>query len=152
MGYLLHSFHVIKHKFWVMLYICSFCLKMLWRGFIHDKSKFRLDEGCGYGKTIGKLCHVEYGSKENQKLLEESKTSRQLHYSRNSHHPEHYPYGIEGMSLEDFVEMFCDWKAAVRKHKNGDIQVSIETNCTRFSMQTQSYALLKNSIGKKSCV
>lgn len=56
------------------------------------------------------------------------------HYQVNSHHPEHYPDGFAGMSLLDRIEMYCDWKAAVKRNKNGDLNKSIEINAKRFNI------------------
>jgi hypothetical protein len=53
--------------------------------------------------------------------------------------------GINGMSLLDLVEMFCDWKAATERHADGDIKRSIEINQKRFNMTPQLASILENT-------
>ena len=53
--------------------------------------------------------------------------------------------GINGMSLLDLLEMFCDWKAATERHADGDIKRSIEINRDRFNMSPQLAQILDNT-------
>jgi hypothetical protein len=50
------------------------------------------------------------------------------------------------MNLMDIVEMFCDWKASVKRTKDGDINKSIEINSERFKMSPQLVNIFKNTI------
>lgn len=68
------------------------------------------------------------------------------HYSNNSHHPEHYKDGIQGMDLLDVVEMMCDWLASTMKHKGSNINNSIEINQKRFNCSTDLKKILENSV------
>jgi hypothetical protein len=45
------------------------------------------------------------------------KPAIQHHYKANSHHPEFYDNGVEGMSLFDVLEMLLDWKAATERRR-----------------------------------
>jgi hypothetical protein len=63
----------------------------------------------------------------------------------NSHHPEHYSNGIQGMSLLDVIEMLCDWKAAGLRHADGNIFKSLEINKDRYKISTQLYSILFNT-------
>ena len=67
------------------------------------------------------------------------------HYEINSHHPEHYEEGIDGMTLFDLVEMFCDWKAASLRHSDGNFISSLEYNKKRFNMDDQLYSIFTNT-------
>ncbi|HEY0109991.1 MAG TPA: DUF5662 family protein, partial [Fibrella sp.] len=67
------------------------------------------------------------------------------HYKHNSHHPEHYETGIDGMNLMDVVEMLLDWKAAGERHKDGDILKSILINKKRFGLSEQLVNILINT-------
>jgi hypothetical protein len=40
--------------------------------------------------------------------------------------------------------MWCDWQAAVRRHKDGNIENSIRNNKDRFSMDRQFVDILYN--------
>jgi Family of unknown function (DUF5662) len=69
------------------------------------------------------------------------------HYLHNTHHPEHYPNGIDGMSLLDLVEMLIDWKAASERHPGGmNIAGSIEVGSQRFSIGEQLKKILLNTV------
>ena len=68
------------------------------------------------------------------------------HYANNSHHPEHYPNGVDGMNLFDLLEMLLDWKAATERHADGDIAKSLEINRGRFKLSDQTVAVLDNTI------
>lgn len=53
--------------------------------------------------------------------------------------------GVNGMTLLDLVEMFCDWKAATERHKDGSLKRSIEINRERFNLSPQLAAILENT-------
>lgn len=127
-----HEWETWKHKFWVMRYIGGFGLKLLWRGITHDWSKFKPSEAVGFQRILDVLEQHEYGSEEYQQAL--STGCVRLHYQRNRHHPEHYKDGISSMTLLDIVEMLCDWRAAVRRGKNGDLRKSMWKNRSRFGV------------------
>ena len=68
------------------------------------------------------------------------------HYIVSKHHPEHWSCGIDNMSLVDLVEMFCDWKSATLRTKDGDMAKSIEHNSKRFNMSPQLVKIFMNSV------
>jgi hypothetical protein len=68
------------------------------------------------------------------------------HYVQNTHHPEHYPNGVDGMSLLDLIEMLMDWKAASERHPGGmNIACSIDLSSQRFSVGEQLKQILLNT-------
>ena len=67
------------------------------------------------------------------------------HYAKNKHHPEHYPDGINDMTLVDLVEMFADWKAATMRHNDGNLLKSIEINTKRFNIDKQLAQIFVNT-------
>jgi hypothetical protein len=78
--------------------------------------------------------------------LEDLKTALDHHYLHNTHHPEHYSNGVEGMSLLDLIEMLMDWKAASERHPDGmNIARSIELSSQRFSVGEQLKQILLNT-------
>ena len=88
----------------------------------HDASKLVSPEKDGFDKYTPMLAKMEYGSDEYKKCLKELQHPYlDYHYANNSHHPEHYKNGINGMNLFDVIEMYCDWKAAVRAWENNQI-------------------------------
>jgi len=97
------------------------------------------------------LGNSTYGSDEYRESLRSIKPSIKKHYQRNSHHPEYhtvgtYTLGINGMNLKDIIEMWCDWQAAVRRHKDGKLESSIENNKKRFEMSEQLTQIFYNEL------
>lgn len=116
------------------------------RSLIHDASKLQEPEKSMYDEFTPKLKMSTYGSDEYKGFLKEMGVALQHHYDNNSHHPEHYQNGVNGMSLLDVIEMLADWKAAGMRHANGNIQQSLEINKTRFGISDQLFDVLKNTI------
>jgi len=112
----------------------------------HDQSKLRSPEVEVFDEYTPKLAGSTYGSEEYKSFLAAMKPALDHHYAANSHHPEHYPNGIQGMSLLDLVEMLCDWKAATMRHNDGDIRKSIEINQQRFGYSDELKQLLYNTL------
>jgi len=116
------------------------------RALHHDQSKLELMEMETFDKYTPKLKGTTYGSEEYKTYLKEMQVALDHHYEYNKHHPEHYENGINDMTLIDLIEMFCDWKAAVKRHADGDIYKSIEINSKRFNISDQLTQILKNTV------
>jgi hypothetical protein len=114
----------------------------------HDSSKLKEPEKAYFDEATPKLKNLEYGSDEYKKSLEDIKPALDHHYANNSHHPDHYKNGINGMSLIDLVEMIADWKAACSRNKDSNIEKSLEINKEKFKINDQLYDILKNTIEK----
>jgi hypothetical protein len=112
----------------------------------HDASKLLSPEKELFDEWTPKLAGAEYGSEEYKSFLVGLKPALDHHYANNSHHPEYYENGINGMDLFDVIEMFCDWKAAVLRTKNGDITKSILINTARFKMSDQLADIFRNTV------
>lgn len=140
-----HYIGTTQHKFWVAFFICGFIIKLIKRALKHDLSKYSMEESRGFFRVIGKLQKSTYGSPGYKETLEMIQPSIQAHYKKNSHHPEHTDKGFAGFDLADLVETFMDWKAAVRRHNDGNISRSIEINRKRFNIDGQICEILKNS-------
>ena len=112
----------------------------------HDQSKLVSPEVEVFDEFTPKLAASTYGSDEYKGFLAAMKPALDHHYAHNSHHPEHYPNGIAGMSLLDVLEMLCDWKAATLRHTTGDIRQSIEINQQRFGYSDELKTLLLNTL------
>lgn len=115
----------------------------------HDLSKLEEPELSIFAEYGPRLKATTYGSEEYHQNLKEMNKALQHHYENNTHHPEHYENGINGMDLFDVVEMLCDWIAAVKRHEDGDIMKSLEINKKRFNMDDQLYEIFKNTIERK---
>jgi hypothetical protein len=117
----------------------------------HDLSKLEEPEKSTFDACTLKLKAMAYGSDEYKAALAELKPALDHHYAANSHHPEHYANGVDGMSLFDVMEMLLDWKAATERMQNGgDIRRSLEINRTRFKLSPQLEAIMANTIRELS--
>lgn len=116
------------------------------RAALHDQSKLEEPEKSGFDVLTLKLGSLVYGSEEYKAALVEGKPTIEHHYAVNSHHPEHYPNGIAGMSLLDIIEMLCDWKAASERTKQGSIAASLAHNKERFGISDQLASILENTV------
>lgn len=111
----------------------------------HDKSKQEEPELAVFTEYTPKLAESTYGSEEYNQFLKEMGDALEHHYAVNRHHPQHYPNGIDDMTLVDLIEMFCDWKAAAMRHNNGNLLKSIEINSKRFNMSQQLTKIFENT-------
>jgi hypothetical protein len=119
---------------------------LLERGVRHDASKLSEAEKSFFDSVGNRLSQLIYNSDEYKRSLAELKPALDHHYSCNSHHPEYYPNGVDGMSLFDLVEMLMDWKASSERHSKGmGIAESIEISCERFKIGDQLKEILLNT-------
>ena len=117
---------------------------LMQRGRLHDVSKLQEPE-LSFFDNARDLSEVEYNSKEYWDEMSKLKTALNSHYSKNSHHPEHYSNGIDGMDLMDIVEMYFDWKASGERHNDGSMQKSIKEGKKRFNMSDQLARIFENT-------
>jgi len=118
---------------------------LMYRATYHDNSKLVDPEKSLFDEFTPKLKGCTYGSDEYKSFLSSLKVALDNHYKNNSHHPEHYENGIDGMNLLDLIEMFLDWKAAGERHADGNIHKSIKHNKDRFKMSDQLVSIFKNT-------
>jgi len=112
---------------------------------LHDRSKLEEPEKSAFDIATPRLKGSTYGSDEYKAFLADLKPALDHHYANNSHHPEHYPNGISGMSLFDIIEMLCDWKAAGERHADGSMERSLRVNKERFGISDQLQQILVNT-------
>lgn len=112
----------------------------------HDASKWSEEEWPSFEEATPRLAGLKYGSEEYRENLRAIKPAIAHHQANNSHHPEFYPNGIDGMSLLDLVEMLCDWKAAGERSETGSIKASLDHNREKFGMSDQLYNILMNTV------
>ncbi len=112
----------------------------------HDRSKMKWPEIEIFTKYTPRLASSTYGSKEYKQFLKKMKPALDHHYAHNRHHAEHFSNGIRGMNLLDLLEVVCDWTAAAKRHKMGDIRKSIEINQKRFHYSDDLKQILKNTL------
>lgn len=122
--------------------------ELMIRAVRHDMSKLVEPEKAAYDALMAfKSSHdMVYGSPDYAEGLKILGPALDHHYEVNSHHPQHYPNGISGMSLLDVIEMLCDWKAAGERYKDGNIQQSLTHNKERFGISDQLFTILENTV------
>jgi hypothetical protein len=136
----------IKHIHRVQDIVGLFVAELTKQARVHDASKLCLPEREMFEEYTTKLKALSYGSPAYKEVMAEmKKKALGHHYDNNSHHPEHFPNGIEGMNLIDLVEMLCDWKAASERHDDGNIYSSIGLNEERFRISPQLSNILTNT-------
>jgi len=124
--------------------------ELLSRAVNHDRSKLDTKEKKGFDMYTPKLKECTYGSDEYKQYLKELTNTLEHHYAHNSHHPEHFPNGIDDFDLFDLMEMFFDWDAATKRHNDGDIIKSIEINKERFGISDQITNIFKNTVKNRN--
>ena len=120
--------------------------EILTRAKNHDQSKLEEPEKSTFDEVTPLLKDLTFGSEEYTEATKRIKPALDHHYSVNSHHPQHYENGVNGMNLFDIVEMFFDWKAAGERTKDGDIMKSILINSERFGISKQLKKILENTV------
>lgn len=125
---------VIAHQAGVQRRLARFSRMLDERAAVHDASKLQEPEKSTFDEWKPKLAQLPFGSEEYKQALAAMGEGLQHHYQNNNHHPEHYPNGINGMTLLDVVEMFCDW-ATVADEKQGPIDIDYLTK--RFNISDQ---------------
>ena len=139
-------FRTLRHIETVRNFISTCIKELLSRQEQHDQSKLESPELENFDQFTPKLLKITYGSDAYNKYLEEMKPALAHHYANNRHHPEHFPNGVNDMTLIDILEMLCDWKASSMRHNDGNILKSIEMNTERFKMDPQLVSILKNTV------
>jgi len=126
--------------------LCTVQKNLMVRSMNHDRSKLSGIELDTFTKFTPKLRETVYGSDNYKQFLQEMKPTLDNHYAKNSHHPEHYKNGIDGMSLLDLIEMIVDWKASSLRTKDGCIKKSLKIQKERFNIGDQLYTILENTV------
>ena len=136
----------MRHILTVRALIMETIREFVNRADAHDISKLGPPEVDTFTKYTDILAKLTYGSQEYTDTLKLMKPALDNHYAHNAHHAEHHADGIMGMDLFDLIEMMLDWKAATLRHKNGDINKSIEINAKRYNIPEPLVRILKNTV------
>lgn len=120
-------------------------IELVARSTCHDLSKTREPEKAAFDEYTPRLAESPYGSAQYRANLAGLAEALDHHYDVNRHHPEHFPLGIEGMTLVDVIEMLADWKASTERHPGGDLATSLELQRERFAIGDQLMRILGNT-------
>lgn len=135
----------LNHIARVQELMAAICERLALRAEMHDASKLTEPEKSAFDAHAPQRSRCVYGSETYNGHLAQLQAALQHHYEHNAHHPEHYANGVNGMSLLDLIEMFCDWKAASEKHRNGSVERSLRINRERFGLDAQLASILENT-------
>jgi hypothetical protein len=139
------SAETLRHIKRVNALLINAATELLNRAKIHDDSKLEPFEKEGFDAVTDKLNGMTYGSDEYNQSLKELEVYLNHHYANNRHHPQHFPNGVNDMTLFDIIEMFFDWKASSERHADGNILRSIEHNEARFGITEQLSNIFRNT-------
>lgn len=122
---LLRSF--TRHIGFVRLAITMVAQELERRALVHDLSKMLDDEFAGFSRINAAARVNKFGSPEYAEGMKRERPTIDLHFSRNSHHPERptllavagtpllaaeMGVGENEMTFLDVIEMVCDWWGA----------------------------------------
>lgn len=145
-GVAIHYMGTSAHKYWVAVYLLKMAARLVKRAITHDNSKYSWIEAEGFAKVIDRLKGSTYGSPEYKETLRRIRPSIEHHKANNPHHPEFHKEGINGMDLVDLAELAADWRAAVKRHADGNPVKSMEINKGRFTLEDQLFDVLANTV------
>jgi len=118
---------------------------LIGRSTCHDHSKTVEPELSVFNEFTPKLKSSVYGSDEYRGFLAAMGGGLAHHYAANRHHPEHFPNGVDGMTLVDLIEMLADWRAATERHDDGNLNRSLRIQKERFGLSDQLFNILWNT-------
>jgi hypothetical protein len=118
-------------------------LELVNRSDKHDESKLQEPEKAMFDKFTPLLKETVFGSDEYKAALVDMGEALKHHYAANSHHPEHFENGVNGMTLVDLVEMVCDWNAAA--FMKGEVP-NLDYLANRFDLTDQLKAIITNTL------
>lgn len=116
------------------------------RGQRHDASKFEdveIEPLARMQMVIDREGQAPYGSDEYKRRTRMLGPMLEHHYANNSHHPEHYADGVDGMDLFDLIEMFFDWKAASERGEESAMNLTMA--CDRYGVAPQVARIFRNT-------
>lgn len=121
-------------------------INLMQRGQKHDLSKLEpielgaLERLMEHQKEHGQAA---YGTPEYEQQRALLGPMLDHHYANNTHHPEHYDDGVNGMDLFDVVEMFLDWKAA--SERGGEDAMNLTYAAERYGIDAQMLNVFRNT-------
>jgi hypothetical protein len=134
-----------KHIGQVRVFLIYVSDQLVQRSAHHDESKLRSPEQEVFDRWRSTLDTLDIESAEYRDALAQMGAGLKHHYQANRHHPEHFPDGINGMTLVDVLEMVCDWKAAAQRlDPNG--AVNLRWARERFGIDSQLLRIIENTL------
>jgi hypothetical protein len=125
-----------RHRDFVRLALTKVIHALERRAIEHDASKMSDDEFAGFARINAAARIDKFGSPGYKEAMEREQGIVNLHFSRNSHHPE---YGYPRTFL-DVVEMVCDWWGARKGYDDPrswmeTVQLNLDTKSAHLTPQ-----------------
>jgi hypothetical protein len=137
--------HLSQHISQVKQTLDRLCSDLQERSFKHDASKFSEPEFTPMLELFLSFKKTVIGTPEFVEEKQKMAVALEHHYRHNTHHPEHHDNGVRGMTLMDLCEMFADWRAAAKRHNNGDMMHSIHVGCDLYGIPSMLQKILQNT-------
>jgi hypothetical protein len=151
-----------RHRDYVRLALTRIVHEMERRAIEHDASKMLDDEFAGFAR-INAIARVhKFGSPEYKAAMQQERQTIDLHFSRNSHHPERpklmgaaaerervlpddatywSAHSAASMTFLDIIEMVCDWWGARRGYDDSrmtwpeSVKINLESKGKHLSAE-----------------
>ncbi len=158
--------YVIRHKLFVFIECCK--VGKIWRGILHDMSKFRPDEFIPYARyfygdwpewdTVKRLCQ-SYPYKYTKEAIQEAFDLAWLvHQHRNPHHHQYWVLKEDSgdtklinIPHKYIKEMVADWKGAGRAINNSNNSNECKEwylkNYEKIRVSEQTRTIIDNTLG-----
>lgn len=138
----------IIHRYYVNFFLSKFVQEIMIRATLHDVSKYSDGEFPGF-KGATYYVRGPWGKEEIPDAVKEKlKESIDLHHTNNDHHPEYFPSGMEDMDLIQLLELSVDWKSAMIRHGNYDIEENVRVGQQKFGYPDFFAKILCNTLKK----
>lgn len=130
-----------RHRDLVRAALTRVTAELEMRAIVHDASKLRTDEVEGFCRINKAARDHPYGSDEYNESMRREKPTIELHFSRNTHHPEYHDYD-QAMGFLDIIEMVCDWHSASVTYGNNTLRESLDIHEKRFHFTKEQWWLI----------
>ena len=131
---------IIRHRDSVRLQIQRVTQELERRALRHDISKLSLEELAGFSEINRVAREHPIGTPEYEASMR-SCDVLDLHFSRNSHHPEFHG-SVEEMGWMDLLEMVLDWHGAAATYGTNSVRDSLEYHRERHGFTDEQWWLV----------
>jgi len=120
--------------------INEIAIEVIKRSIKHDESKFESPEREELDKVVPIIKQGKDAPNYKQAKLG-AESLMKVHKSKNSHHPEFYKNGIDGMNLLDIIEYLSDMKA----ESKDNLEEILLKNSKKYNWSEQLLNIMKNT-------
>lgn len=137
--------YIEKHISRIRKHLGIFIHLLNQRAIKHDESKLKSPEFEMWCE-MDKEPRYKYGTEEYNAKMKKWQHLFDLHYRQNRHHPEHFNFGINGMTLVDLIEMLCDWLGYKDVLSITEAIETVERQMRRFGFTEELRNIMVNTL------